>query len=197
MTHDEYKNASFLKRARYDFTRNPVARVLIVPINAYILYKIPFWFYSRKIIINSAIATTIYAFLIYGLGTLVSFQGLIFIFAIPMFFTHMMMTSVFILQHKFEKAVWYDEAEWDHFEVALHGSSYIKFGKFMDWFSGGIGYHHIHHLNPKIPFYNLRKSEKSVREVVAVDPIYLSAYFRHMKAKVWDDGEGKMVEPQK
>lgn len=195
MTHDEYKNASFLKRKQYDFFRNPVARVVAVPIILYVLNKIPFWFYPKRIILESAISTTIYVFLLYLLGSLVTFQGLIFMFAIPMFITQLLAATVFALQHKFEHAYWVKEADWDHFEVSLYGTSYIKFGRVMDWYTGNVGYHHIHHLNPKIPFYNLRKSEKSIREVVEVDPIYLRSYFKQLKAKVWDDGAGKMVKP--
>lgn len=197
MTLDEYKNASFFKRFQYDFFRNPVARIVIVPILLYILNKIPFWFYPKRIIIDSAISTTIYVLLLCFLGSIISFKGLIFIYGIPVLITQILAVAIFALQHKFDKAYWVEEDKWDHFEVSLFGSSYLKFGKIMNWYSGNVGFHHIHHLNPKIPFYNLLKSEKAIRDVVAVNPIYLSTYFKHLKTKVWDFGEGKLVNPKK
>lgn len=197
MTHDEYKNASFFKRFQYDFSRNPIARIVIVPILLYILNKVPFWFYPKRVIIDSAISTTIYILLLYFLGSIISFKGLFFTYGIPVIITQILAVAIFALQHKFDKAYWVEEDEWDHFEVSLYGSSYLKFGKIMDWYSGNVGYHHIHHLNPKIPFYNLSKSEKAIREVVAVNPVYLRNYFKHLKTKVWDFDEGKMVNPNK
>lgn len=197
MTHEEYKNAPFWKRLNYDFSRNPVARVLIVPVLLYVLNKVPFWFYPKRVIIDTTISTTIYVLLLCLIGYFVSFQGLLFVYGIPVLITQILAVAIFALQHKFDKAYWVEEAEWDHFEVSLYGSSYLKFGKIMDWYSGNVGYHHIHHLNPKIPFYNLNKSEKAIREVVAVEPVFLRTYFRHLKTKVWDNGERKMVNPNK
>lgn len=197
MTLEEYNNAPFGKRLWYDLTRNSVFSLVIFPVLLYILNKIPFWFYPKRVIIDSAISTTIYVLLLFVLGSVVSFKGLILIYGVPMFITQLLAVSIFALQHKFEKAYWVKEQDWDHFEVALYGSSYIKFGKVMDWYSGNVGYHHIHHLNPKIPFYNLSKSEKALREVVPVNPIYLRSYFKHLKTKVWDYGEGRMVDPTK
>ena len=65
--------------------------------------------------------------------------------------------SLLYIQHQFADVVWERTADWDYKTIAMYGRSYVKFPKIIQWFSGNIGFHHIHHLSPKIPNYNLEK----------------------------------------
>ena len=62
---------------------------------------------------------------------------------------------LFFLQHQFEGVYWASNADWNYVSSALQGASYYKLPKWMQWFSGNIGFHHIHHLSPKVPNYYL------------------------------------------
>lgn len=195
LTETEYKEASLSKKLFYDFTRNGFVRIAIIPVILFIANKIPVARYPKKIIVDIIISTIIYILSLYFICQIISFQELLLIYGIPILFTQILLATIFALQHRFEKVYWIEDKEWSHFESALYGSSYLKFGKFMNWFSGNVGYHHIHHLNPKIPFYNLPKAEQAINDIVSVEPIYLKDYFKHLKLKVWDINNQKMVDP--
>ena len=64
---------------------------------------------------------------------------------------------LFYVQHQYENVVWKRNDIWDYKEIALQGSSFFKLPKILQWFTGNIGYHHIHHLSPRIPNYYLKK----------------------------------------
>src|SRR5205085_1858448 len=66
----------------------------------------------------------------------------------------------FYVQHQFEDTYWNDNENWDFTDAAIKGSSYYKLPKIFQWFSGNIGFHHIHHLSPRIPNYKLEKCHK-------------------------------------
>ena len=67
---------------------------------------------------------------------------------------------LFYVQHQFEDVYWERHAKWDFAEAALHGSSFYKLPRVLQWFTGNIGFHHIHHLSPTIPNYNLERCHK-------------------------------------
>ncbi|MEZ5001077.1 MAG: fatty acid desaturase [Bacteroidales bacterium] len=67
---------------------------------------------------------------------------------------------LFYLQHQYHDVIWSRNGEWDYKRMALEGSSYLLFPRILHWFSGNIGYHHIHHLSPLIPNYNLRRCQE-------------------------------------
>jgi hypothetical protein len=68
---------------------------------------------------------------------------------------------LFYVQHQFEGVYWERREEWDYCTAALKGSSFYKLPKILQWFSGNIGFHHIHHLSPRIPNYNLEKCHRA------------------------------------
>ena len=72
---------------------------------------------------------------------------------------------LFFAQHNFPSAKFYSATEWDYVFAALHSSSYIAMGPIMNWFTGNIGYHHVHHLNEKIPFYRLPEAMAAIDEL--------------------------------
>ena len=68
---------------------------------------------------------------------------------------------LFYVQHQFEDSYFEDEAEWDYVKAAVEGSSYYKLPKVLQWVTGNIGFHHVHHLSPRVPNYNLEKAHES------------------------------------
>src|ERR1051326_2855558 len=82
---------------------------------------------------------------------------------------------LFYVQHQFEEVQWQHGDEWDYTAAALQGSSFYKLPRILQWFSGNIGFHHIHHLSPSIPNYRLEKCHRSEPLFQTVKPITLFA----------------------
>jgi omega-6 fatty acid desaturase (delta-12 desaturase) len=97
------------------------------------------------------------------------------------------------VQHQFEDAYWARHKDWSYSEAALHGSSFFKMGPIMKFFTGNIGFHHIHHLSPKIPNYKLEAChyENEMFEEVAV--MTWRSSLKSLKIRVFDEDHGKMI----
>ena len=100
---------------------------------------------------------------------------------------------LFYIQHQFEDDYWERHENWDPMMAALKGSSYYKLPKVLQWFSGNIGLHHIHHLRPGIPNYNLQRCQDEIPELQAVKPLTLLTSFRSLFLHLWDETDHKLV----
>jgi omega-6 fatty acid desaturase (delta-12 desaturase) len=100
---------------------------------------------------------------------------------------------LFYLQHQFEDAYWESGADWDYTAAALKGSSFLRLPRVLQWFSGNIGYHHIHHLSPRIPNYNLERCHRSHPMFEAVPQMSLLAGIASLRLKLWDESSKKLV----
>ncbi len=100
---------------------------------------------------------------------------------------------LFFVQHQFEDAYWRPDHSWDFTEAALAGSSYYRLPRVLQWFTGNIGFHHIHHLNSRIPNYNLpacHEAESSLRRVVTL------GFWQSLgcaSLKLWDEDRQRLV----
>ena len=101
---------------------------------------------------------------------------------------------LFYVQHQFEDAYWERDEEWDYTAAALQGSSYYKLPRILQWFSGNIGFHHIHHLSPRIPNYNLERCHNADPIFQQVKPITLFSSFKSLRFRLWDEATKKLVE---
>ncbi len=116
-------------------------------------------------------------------------------FFMPFFLSHMLGAYLFYAQHNFPGAIFKKNQDWNYADAALLSSSYMKLNPIMNWFTANIGYHHIHHLNAKIPFYRLPETMAAVPElqkglVTRLTPSEIRAC---LKLKVWDPEMNKMV----
>jgi omega-6 fatty acid desaturase (delta-12 desaturase) len=100
---------------------------------------------------------------------------------------------LFYIQHQFEGVYWSRGEEWDFTKAALQGSSFYKLPKVLQWFSGNIGFHHIHHLSPRIPNYHLEKAHRSERLFQTVKPVTLLSSLKSFSFRLWDEQRQKMV----
>jgi omega-6 fatty acid desaturase (delta-12 desaturase) len=102
-------------------------------------------------------------------------------------------TWLFYIQHQFEDTYWTINNSWDYTLAALQGSSYYKLPKILQWFTGNIGFHHIHHLSPKIPNYQLEKCHKE-NPVFQVSPeLTLRSSLRSLFLRLWDERQKKLI----
>jgi omega-6 fatty acid desaturase (delta-12 desaturase) len=99
---------------------------------------------------------------------------------------------LFYVQHQFQGVYWRRHADWTYLDASLQGSSFYKLPRLMQWFSGNIGFHHIHHLSAKIPSYNL---ERAYREnpLFHVKPLTLLSSLECLKWRVYDEANRRMV----
>jgi omega-6 fatty acid desaturase (delta-12 desaturase) len=100
---------------------------------------------------------------------------------------------LFYVQHQFEDAYWQSPADWNYAEAALRGSSYLKLPKVLQFFTGNIGLHHVHHLNPRIPNYNLQRAHDENPIFHEVPTLSLSEAIQTVRLKLWDEHRGKLV----
>ena len=100
---------------------------------------------------------------------------------------------LFYVQHQYENVVWKRSNEWNYKDIALEGSSYFKLPKILQWFTGNIGFHHIHHLSPRIPNYKLPICYKENQIFQTVQPITFFSSLRSLKLRLWDEKKNKLV----
>jgi len=100
---------------------------------------------------------------------------------------------LFYIQHQFEGTYFEKNEEWDHLNAALRGSSYYKLPKVLHWFTGNIGFHHIHHLSPRVPNYNLARAHAENPMFQDVKPITLLSSLGSLKFRMWDENRKKLV----
>jgi omega-6 fatty acid desaturase (delta-12 desaturase) len=114
---------------------------------------------------------------------------------IPYFIASAIGTYLFYAQHNFPGVSFSDEAGWTYEKAALESSSFMKTGPIMGWFTANIGYHHVHHLNSRIPFYRLPEVAKKIPELTTPKTTSLHPVdiFRCLRLKVWDVETQQMV----
>jgi omega-6 fatty acid desaturase (delta-12 desaturase) len=100
---------------------------------------------------------------------------------------------LFYVQHQFEDAYWKQSSDWSYVDAALHGSSYLKLPKLLQFFSGNIGLHHVHHLNAKIPNYNLQRAHDENPMFQQVPVLTLRDGMRAVRLKLWDESRGTLI----
>lgn len=100
---------------------------------------------------------------------------------------------MFYVQHQFEHTYWASGKDWDYTAAALQGSSYYKLPKILQWFSGNIGFHHIHHLSSRIPNYNLEKCHLESPIFQQVKHITLLSSLKSFSLRLWDEDSKKLV----
>ena len=139
------------------------------------------------LLLHFAVAVLLFVFL--------GWQAWFFMFFLPFLIAFAMGAYLFYAQHNFPGVEFYENKNWVYEKAALESSSFIKMNPVMAWFTGNIGYHHIHHLNAKVPFYRLPEVMKHFAELqkcktTSLTPKAMRACF---KLKVWDQESNRMI----
>jgi omega-6 fatty acid desaturase (delta-12 desaturase) len=100
---------------------------------------------------------------------------------------------LFYVQHQFEGAYWARTENWDYTAAALQGSSFYKLPRVLQWFTGNIGFHHIHHLSPRIPNYHLQLCHEADPFFKTIKPVTLMASFKSLTFRLWDEQRNVFV----
>lgn len=100
---------------------------------------------------------------------------------------------LFYVQHQYEGVYWERHEDWDYVSVALQGSSFYKLPRILQWFTGNIGFHHVHHLSPRIPNYYLEKCHNESPMFHQVKSIGLLESFKSVSFRLWDEDRHQLV----
>lgn len=100
---------------------------------------------------------------------------------------------LFYIQHQFEGVYWARHDEWDPIRAALEGASYYKLPGFLQWVTGNIGFHHVHHIRPGIPNYNLQQCCDAIPVLKDVPPLDIRTSLKSLRLHLWDEGQQKLV----
>jgi len=100
---------------------------------------------------------------------------------------------LFALQHKFEGAAWTRQPDWDRTTASLAGTSCLRLPAVLQWFTANIGFHHIHHLNPRVPNYRLQEACAALPALGAVTTLTLPGGLRALRYVLWDEAEARLV----
>jgi acyl-lipid omega-6 desaturase (Delta-12 desaturase) len=114
---------------------------------------------------------------------------------LPLFIVHMLGAYLFYAQHNFPGVRFRSNIEWCYEHAALESSSYMAMNPFMQWVTANIGFHHIHHINSKIPFYRLPEAMAKIPELqkATVTRITPSEVIKCLRLKLWDAQQNKMI----
>ena len=194
LTVQEYLEASRWKKFSYRLSRNPLVMLVIAPLVLFlIVHRVP----ERRSQLRERLSVyfTNLALLVVG-GTLAWIFGLVAYLAIQVLVLAVAGSAgvwLFYVQHQFEGVYWQRSKDWDYAAAALEGSSFYKLPKVLQWFSGNIGFHHIHHLSPRIPNYHLEKCHEAEPLFQTVKSISLLASFKSFGYRLWDEPQGRLV----
>ncbi len=197
LTVDEYWKAAWWKKLAYRIFRNPIFLFGIAPaINFIILERFPLhakrgWRTGEHAgiwLTNIAIVGWVTV-----VALLIGFGNTVMIFLPAIILAASVGTWLFYVQHQLEHTYWEHSQEWDYTLAAMQGSSYYKLPKVLQWFTGNIGFHHIHHLSPRIPNYHLEDCHKENPLFQRVVVLTLMSSFRTVLFALWDEEKERLV----
>jgi len=194
LTVEEYQNLSGWQRFGYRLYRNPIFLFGIAPILLFaVLYRFTKKYMSWRerlyiLLTNLALAGAI-ALVIWAIG----WKAYLLIQLPVLYIATVHGVWLFYVQHQFRHVLWTDSGNWDYMTVALKGSSLFKLPAVLNWFTGSIGYHHIHHLSPGIPNYNLKRCHLENSIFRQIKPITFMSAFESLLLRLWDEKRGMLI----
>jgi acyl-lipid omega-6 desaturase (Delta-12 desaturase) len=198
MTVEEYQNSSKGLRFLYRAFRNPFLMFTVGPVFVII--------YQNRITNNKMtkaekrnVYFTNLMILVVGflMSFLIGFKSYIFIQLPIVLIAHSLGLWLFYVQHQFEEASWERDDKWDYRTAAIKGSSFLRLPIVFQWFTGNIGFHHVHHLSSRIPNYNLARCHYENEIFKEVKIIDLFATFKTLRLSLWDEASRRMTSFRK
>ncbi|MGO9488799.1 MAG: fatty acid desaturase [Solirubrobacteraceae bacterium] len=194
LTVEEYRALPFRGRLGYRMLRNPLVMFGVGPIVAMIVGPRIVAKDARPRMRRSVIGTDIaLAVIVGGLCALMGWRDYLLVFGPSALMAGSIGIWLFYVQHQFEDAYWESGESWSYADAALRGSSYLKLTPVLRFCTGNIGYHHVHHLNARIPNYNLRRAHEQNPVFQSVPTLSFVDGIRATTLKLWDEERCRMV----
>jgi omega-6 fatty acid desaturase (delta-12 desaturase) len=172
-----------------------VSLILLPPLVFLVLYRVAFdtpasWRRERRSVRNTNIALLA----VYGaLGFVLGFVPLLLIVLPTMIAASIFGVWLFSLQHRFEQVLWFRGDEWNASAASLKGSSYLRLPRPLQWLTGNIGFHHVHHFDPKVPNYRLEPCHLAHPAFQSAPVVTLRSGLSSSRYCLWDEERGEMV----
>ncbi len=194
LTVEEYLKLSTWGKFIYRLYRNPIFLFGFAPFFLFVVlhrFTKKYMTFRERIYIyltNLTLATIIFLII-----QVIGWKAFLMIQVPVIYISSMAGLWMFYVQHQFEEVIWTKSGEWDYKAMALQGSSYYKLPRVLQWFTGNIGFHHIHHLSPKIPNYNLEKCHVENKDFHVANQLTLFESFRTARLRLWSEKLQRMV----
>ncbi|MFD1019771.1 fatty acid desaturase [Thalassobacillus hwangdonensis] len=194
MTIEEYREASFWGRLSYRLYRNPIVMFGLGPIYLYLVKnRFNVKGAKRKERMNTYLTNVsiviLYSFLMWTLG----WQAFLIIHLPILYVAGILGIWLFYVQHQFEDSYFEEEDQWSFVKAAVDGSSYYKLPKVLAWISGNIGYHHVHHLSPRVPNYHLEQAHEHTPPLQHATTITLKSSLESLRFRLYDTDKKTFV----
>ena len=194
LTVQEYLEASRWKRFAYRLTRNPLILFVIAPLFLFLVWqRIPNPKANRRERMSVYWTNLAILGIAAGMSWAFGLEAYLILQVAVMAVAGTAGVWLFYVQHQFEGVYWERGANWDYATAALKGSSFYKLPKVLQWFSGNIGFHHIHHLSSRIPNYNLEKCHRAEPLFQTVKPVTLFSSLKSFTFRLWDEQRRRLV----
>jgi len=194
MTVQEYLAASRWKRFAYRLARNPFILFVVAPLVLFlVLERLPTGKEGKRERLSVYGTNLALALMILSMSWALGWKAYLLLQLTAVMVAGSAGVWLFYVQHQFEEVYWERGGEWEYEKAALQGSSYYKLPRLLQWFSGNIGFHHIHHLSPRIPNYHLEECHRSEPIFRSVQPLTLLSSLKCFSFRLWDEQRRKMV----
>jgi acyl-lipid omega-6 desaturase (Delta-12 desaturase) len=195
LTYDEYKVLPLWNRIFYRVYRNPFFIFVIGPtLDFVVLQRLPTVNVSERAREKNSVAWTNLSLLtiLIVMSLTIGFKAYILVQLPIVAIASTIGVWLFYVQHQYENVYWERHEDWDYATAALHGSSYYKLPRILQWFTGNIGFHHIHHLSPRIPNYRLEDCHNE-NPIFQIEPLTLRTSLKSLHIRLWDEDHHKMI----
>jgi len=194
LTVSEYAARSWRGRLGYRLLRSPLVMFGLGPIIAMVIGPRIVTRGAKPRMRRSVLATdAAIVVLVGGLCWLIGYGDFLLVWAPAAMLAGSVGIWLFYVQHQFEDTYWQRRGEWTYADAALRGSSYLKLPPVLQFFTGNIGLHHVHHLNARIPNYHLKRAHESTPVFANVPILSLWDGLRAVRLKLWDEHSGRLV----
>ena len=194
MTVDEYLNASKWTRFVYRSFRNPFIMFTIGPVYvALVENRLTKKKMTRQEKVNIYFTNIFVLAISVALSLLIGIKAYLLIQLPVLLISHSIGIWLFYIQHQFDDVAWERGTDWDYRTAAITGSSFLNFPPVLQWFTGNIGFHHVHHLSSMIPNYNLAACHYENEIFREVKPIVFFSTFKALTLSLWDEAERRLT----
>jgi omega-6 fatty acid desaturase (delta-12 desaturase) len=196
LTYEEYQKLPRAQQIFYRVYRNPFMIFVIGPTIDFVVLQR--WGYPEVFTKprerNSVVFTNLVLLgILLGMSALIGFWQYVGVQLPIIAIASSIGVWLFYVQHQYENVYWERHEKWDFATAALYGSSFYKLPKILQWFTGNIGFHHVHHLSPRIPNYNLEDCHNSAEVFQRVEPLTLRTSLQSLRVRLWDEDRHKMI----
>ncbi len=194
LTVEEYSTAPLFKKIGYRLYRNPFVMFVLGPIYQFLIKNR----FNRKGArkaerMNTYITNSLIVILFGSVSWIIGWENLLLVQGPIFLLSGAAGIWLFYVQHTFEDSYFEADTNWEYVKAAVEGSSFYKLPKSLQWLTGNIGYHHVHHLSPRIPNYLLETAHNRTVELQNVPTVTLATSWQSLQFHLWDEKKKKFV----